>query len=124
MTRLKEILGSGGLFLVLYVTPAVATYVVDLTLAGGALRANMTVTDPSDVVMPTIFGFSRFTVVGICYAVMLVACLMRGVAIRRRWLVSIPLLGAFFDLVVAFLPLIPTLFHVAALVASVKSSTE
>jgi len=61
MTRLKEILGSGGLFLVLYVTPAVATYVVDLTLAGGALRANMTVTDPSDVVMPTIFGLSRFT---------------------------------------------------------------
>ena len=124
MTRLKEILGSGGLFLALYVIAAAATYVVDLTLAGGALRANINVTDPSDVVMPTVFGLSRFTVVGICYAVMLVACLMRGVAIRRRWLVSIPLVGAFFDLVVVFLPLIPTIIHVAALVASVKPATE
>lgn len=116
--------GSRRLFLALYLLGAASTYAVDFHLAGSALSMNLNVTDPEDVVMPTVFGVSRFTIVTICYLVMTEAAMVRGLAIRRWWLVAFPVAGGFFDLFVVFLPLVPTVFHVVVLTVGYNRAAD
>ena len=84
-------IGNTTIFLVLYLIPAFLSYFSLLFLG-----------------LADIF-------LAICYLVMLLACVIRGLAVARIWLVAFPIAGFIFDV---FIPIafVPTVLSILLLV--------
>lgn len=54
-----------------------------------------------------------------CYAVMILACWIRGRAVGKPWLSVFPVVAAIFDIWLAILPLVPTVMNGAVLVVGI-----
>ena len=110
--------GSGALgmivFLLLFLVPAGLTYFSGLLL-GAAAIGEETAGDA---------GAIRNTFLGFCYAVMIVACWIRGRAVERTWLVALPIVAAVFDIFLAFIPFVPTLLNIAVLATGIPPARQ
>ena len=110
--------GSGTLgmivFLLLFLIPCGLTYLSG-PLLGAAAIGGETAEDA---------GAIRSTFLGVCYAVMIVACWIRGRAVDRNWLVALPIVAAVFDLFLAFIPFVPTLLNIAVLATGIPPARQ
>ena len=59
----------------------------------------------------------RKAYLGICYAIMAVACFVRGRATGGTWLVAFPIVGGVFDMFLVFIPFVPSVMNIAVLAA-------
>ena len=109
---LKET-GSGSVvvFLLLFLVPAAFTYLSGMLLIGAVVDESTT----EDA------GAIRITYLAICYAIMTVACVLRGKATDRKWLAIFPVLGGLFDMFFGIIPFVPSVLNVVALVVGIQS---
>ncbi len=57
----------------------------------------------------------------ILYVPMAVACFLRGTANGTKWAVVLPLTAGVFDVLLAFVPFVPTVLNVVALVVGIRN---
>lgn len=100
-----------ALFLSLFLTPAFLSYLSG-PLLGTAILMGGNTAEYADGI--------RNLYLGLCYAVMLLACILRGRAVDRKWLVVFPIIGAFFDMLIPF-PLVPTAMNIVVLAVGLQS---
>ena len=55
-------------------------------------------------------------VLALIYVVMCRITYKRGQTIEKSWLITLPLVGAIFDVVLVFIPLVPTVMNILGLV--------
>ena len=95
---------SKGMFLALFLIPCVLTYIVGwISPLLGLATAGVG------------YVLGRIVLGGL-YIWMALASFLRGTANGRRWAVVLPLAGGFFDVFLVFLPFVPSVFNVVALV--------
>ena len=58
---------------------------------------------------------ARTAFLSIRYALMAVACVIRGRTIGRKWLVAFPIVASVFDLFLVFLSFMPSVMNIAVL---------
>ncbi len=102
---------SIGVFLLLFLVPAAFTYLSGMLLVV-AIVDDSTIGDA---------GTIRITYLAICYAIMAIACYLRGKATDRRWLTLFPVLGGLFDMFFGIIPFVPSVMNVVALVVGIQS---
>jgi hypothetical protein len=106
---------SSGKFLVIYLVAMAPTYVWRWIFAAGAIGASV---EGSKASMDAVDSMAMVTYVllAISYAIMIFVAYRRGIANERKYLVAFPAVGAFFDIVLGFIPFVPTVFNILAIV--------
>ena len=100
---------SKGMFLAMFLIPFVLTYFVGwlsplvgiATLGGGWVAMKL--------------------VLAVLYVWMAGASWVRGAANGSKWAVALPLTAGVFDVVLAFVPFVPTVLNIIALVVGVRN---
>ena len=110
--RSKE-MGTGSIivFLLLFLVPASFTYLSGFLFFGAVVDESIT----EDAI------HIRLTYLAICYAIMTIGCYLRGRATDKTWLMVFPILGGFFDMFIGFVPFVPSVLNVVALVVGIQS---
>ena len=85
--------GNTAIFLLLFLLSAAVTYIAFLAM-----------------VIPG----GRMLILVVCYALMTLACFLRGRAINFMWLIAFPIAALVFDLF--FVPIVPTILNIVTLV--------
>lgn len=111
-------------FLLLFLVPAAFTYFSGVFFAGAVLDAVANPELPPDETIADDMVGARRIFLGICYVVMLVACIIRGRAVNRMWLVAFPIVGAIFDIWLAFIPFVPSVMNIAVLAAGIPQPSK
>ena len=103
--------GTAGMlvFLLLFLIPAALTYLSPLFRLGEAAGAENWVAD-------------AFLL--ICYGVMTFACWLRGKAVGRVWLVAFPIIGGLFDIILVYVPFVPTIMNIVVLAAGIPQKSQ
>ena len=96
-------------FLILFLIPASMSYLSGPLL--GIAVVDQTTADDAMVI--------RNVYLGICYAVIFAACLIRGRATSRIWLIVFPIVAAVFDMLLP-LPFVPTVMFIVILVVGLR----
>ncbi|WP_159084640.1 hypothetical protein [Dongshaea marina] len=94
-------------FILLYIIPMLFTYVVRWVAFG--LSADTGFQDG-----PNVGGITIWLIV--LYAIMIFATHSRGKANDRSWLIVLPIIGALFDILLGFIPLVPTVMNILVLI--------
>jgi len=107
-----------AVFLILYMLFMIPTYLIRFAVFGAAF-------DNASRGLETdgIGGAGTFMFL-ICFAVMGVVAFFRGRRIGKPWLVVFPVVAGVFDIVLVFIPFIPTVMHVLAIVLGAIVSQE
>ncbi len=95
------------IYVLIYLVFMVPTYLIRY-LGALAIFAD---TDRGDFIADSIN-----TMLLICLIALIVIALIRGLAIGKSWLVVFPVIALVFDFVLVFVPLVPTVMHILALV--------
>ena len=102
---------SKGMFLAMFLIPCVLTYIVGgAGLLIGAVTAG-------------VGWFLLRVVLAVLYIWMAAASWSRGAANGSRWAVVLPLAAGVFDVFIFFVPFVPTVFNIVALVVGVRKSS-
>ena len=102
---------SKGMFLAMFLMPCVLTYIVGwVSPLIGALTAG-------------VGWFLLRVVLAVLYIWMAAASWFRGAANGSRWAVALPLAAGVFDVFIFFVPFVPTVFNIVALVVGVRKSS-
>ena len=106
---------SNTKFLVVYLLFMAPTYIWRWIFAAGAMGAAL---DRSGASMDAVdsMAIATYVLLAISYAVMIFVAYRRGIANERKYLVAFPAVGAFFDIVLGFIPFVPTVFNILAIV--------
>ena len=59
---------------------------------------------------------ATYFLLSISYVIMIFVSYRRGIANNRKFLIAFPIVGGFFDIVLGFIPFVPTMFNVLAIV--------
>lgn len=112
---------SSGKFLIIYVLFLAPTYIWGWFFGLGAMGASVDGTmDSEDIANTAVYG--RMFLLAISYVVMAFVAYKRGLANNRKYLVALPLIGAFFDLFLAFIPFVPSVFNFLGLILGAMSN--
>lgn len=117
MTRATSTGPSAGkmvLFLLLFLIPASLTYLSG-PLLGAAALDEATADDAWAI---------RLVFLVPCYALMTLACYLRGRAVDRVWLVAFPIVGAVFDLALPVVPFVPSVMNIVVLAAGIPTPRQ
>lgn len=60
----------------------------------------------------------------VLYILITVFCFFRGKAIGKKYLTALPIIGGFFDLVLVFIPFVPTVMHIITLVLGIVNDNK
>ena len=106
--------GAGNmiLFLLLFLIPASLTYLSVWLLVFVGLDDASTGGEALNI---------RIIYLGICYAIMTLACYIRGLANGRTWLVAFPIVGCVFDMFLVFIPFVPSVMNIAVLATGIPN---
>lgn len=58
------------------------------------------------------------------YVILAYICRSRGKVLNKKWLAALPLVGCFFDMVLIFIPLVPTIMNILALVMGLSDGKQ
>lgn len=103
---------SNTKFLTIYLIFMVPTYIYRFALIGAALENE----DPEAM------GAAMYVWMFISYAAMAFVSYRRGKAIDKGHLVAFPIVGAVFDIILVFVPLIPTVMNIITIVIGMEDS--
>lgn len=106
---------SSGKFLVIYLIAMAPTYVWRWIFAAGAVGASLEGSQASMDALDSM-SIATYVLLAVSYAIMIFVAHRRGSANERKYLVAFPAVGAFFDIVLGFIPFVPTVFNVLAIV--------
>ncbi len=96
-------------FWVLYLFFMIPTYVIRFALFGSIFEEN-----GAEQVAEMATGANIF--LAICLFLLILIGLFRGLSIGKPWLVVFPIIAFVFDMVLVFIPLVPTVMHILALI--------
>ena len=96
-------------FLILFLIPAFMSYLSGPLL--GAAVIDQATADDAMVI--------RNVYLGICYAIIFAACLIRGRATGRIWMIVFPIVAAMFDMLLP-LPFVPTVMFILIMVVGLR----
>jgi hypothetical protein len=114
---------SAGKFLFIYLIFMLPTYVWRWIFAAGAIGAAMDDSKSSNAAISAM-GTTTYVLLAISYAVMMYAAYRRGIASNRKFLVAFPAVGGVFDIVLGFIPFVPTIFNILAIVFGSMSKAK
>lgn len=105
-------------FVILYLIVMLFTYLWRATVVGSAMDANMTVKDVQDaaVIVNWLMFFNYVLLATIAY--------YRGKKIDKKYLIALPIIGGFFDVILAFIPLVPTIMNILTLVFGLSEGKQ
>ena len=106
---------SAGKFLFIYILFMLPTYIWRWIFAAGAVGAAMSERAGADASIDSM-ATATYVLLSISYVIMIFVSYRRGVANNRKFLIAFPIVGGFFDIVLGFIPFIPTIFNVLAIV--------
>ena len=106
---------SSGKFIIIYVLFLAPTYIWGWVFGLGAIGASMDGAMASEEIADTAV-YGRMILMAISYVVMAFVAYRRGLANNRRYLVAFPIIGAVFDLFLAFIPFVPSVFNFLGLI--------
>lgn len=98
------------LFLLLFLIPASFTYLSGMFLGVRLVDEEITANEA--------FG-ARMLYLGVCYAIMTLACFLRGRTNSSTWLIAFPIVGGVFDIFLVFIPFVPSVMNIAVLVTGI-----
>ena len=96
-------------FLVLYLFFMIPTYVIRFVLVSSFFEEN-----GAEQAVEMATGVN--VLLAICLSLLILIGLFRGLRIGKPWLVVFPVIAFVFDMVLVFIPLVPTVMHILALV--------
>lgn len=105
-------------FLVLFLLPMILTYGVRFALFGAALDLGVFSDEAAAL------GRTATWLLIVCYFIMIVAAYFRGRCIARPYLPIFPFIGGLFDIVLVFIPLVPTVMNVAVIILAMIDNTK
>ena len=100
------------LFLIIYSVPMLFTYIARY----GAFAA-LASSSPGE----TVTGMIIMMVIS--YLIMGIAAYYRGRRIGKSGIAAFPIIGGFFDIILAFIPFVPTIMNITVLVMSISSQS-
>lgn len=105
-------------FVILYLIVMLFTYLWRAVVVGGAFDSNTTVEDVKNVaaVVNWLLFFN--------YVILALIANSRGKKIEKRYLVAFPVIGCFFDMILTFIPLVPTIMNILALVMGLSDGKQ
>lgn len=105
-------------YVILYLIVMLFTYIWRMVIAGGAVDSGTTVEDFKN--MASVVNWLLF----FNYIVLALIANSRGKKIGKRYLVALPIIGCFFDMVLIFIPLVPTIMNILALVMGLSDGKQ
>lgn len=105
-------------FVILYLIVMLFTYIWRAAAVGSALDASTTPQDVAGV------GAVANWLLFFNYVFLLIIAYYRGKKIEKKYLVAFPVIGGFFDIILAFIPLIPTVMNILALVMGLSDNKQ
>lgn len=109
-------------FVILYLIVMLFTYlwrVMAIGFADGMTRGGFPYEEAMDVSM-SVMHICMF----INYVILAWICRSRGKMVDKKWLPAFPLIGCFFDMILSFIPLIPTIMNILALVMGLSDGKQ
>ena len=106
---------STGKFLFIYIFFMLPTYIWRWIFAAGAVGAAMSEGGGADANINSM-ATATYVLLSISYVIMIFVSYRRGIANNRKFLIAFPIVGGFFDIVLGFIPFVPTIFNVLAIV--------
>lgn len=104
------------LFVVLYLVIMMFTYLWRYVVLGAPVNAT-----PEQIKNVTL-GIN--IILFLNYVILAIIAYFRGKKIDKKYLVSFPLIGGFFDLVLVFIPLVPTIMNILTLVMGLSDGKQ
>ncbi|NMH65704.1 hypothetical protein [Shewanella salipaludis] len=104
---------SNTKFLIIYLIVMVLTYFWRFAFVGAAFG------DGADIEG---MGNAMNTIMFLSYAVMAYVAYSRGKTIGKGYLVAFPIVGAVFDLILIFIPFVPTIMNIITIVLGMPDS--
>jgi hypothetical protein len=98
---------SNTKFLIIYLIVMVLTYLWRFAFVGAAFEGGTDIEGMGNTMNILMF---------LSYAVMAYVAYSRGKAIGKGYLVAFPIVGAVFDLVLIFIPFVPTIMNIITIV--------
>ncbi|MCB2129830.1 MAG: hypothetical protein KDE03_12310 [Rhodobacteraceae bacterium] len=119
MQQLSRLLANGPTYVLLYVLFMVPTYLLPY------LGSNSAALSGAGVAAGQGF-YPLFWVHLICLIALCVLAYMRGVLVAKTWLVILPIIALIFDLVpvLNWVPLVPTIMHILALILGASAQRQ
>lgn len=105
---------SSTKFLAIYLAAMVPTYIYRWIFVAGAIAGNNA----------NAMGSTATILLAISYAAMIYVSYKRGLTNDRKFLVAFPVAGAVFDIFLGFIPFIPTLFNILAIIFGVMKGNN
>ena len=112
---------SSGKFIIIYVLFLAPTYIWGWVFGLVAMGASMDGAMASEEIADTAV-YGRMFLLAISYVVMAFVAYRRGLANNRRYLIAFPIIGAVFDLFLAFIPFVPSVFNFLGLILGAMSN--
>jgi hypothetical protein len=106
---------SVGIFLFIYLFFMLPTYVWRWIFAAGAVGVAIS-DNGGSVDAINSMATATYVLLAISYVVMTFVAYRRGVANNRKFLLAFPLVGGIFDIGLGFIPFVPTIFNILAIV--------
>jgi hypothetical protein len=103
-------------FLTFFLIAMVPTYIYRWIFVAGAIATGGN--------NASAMGSTATILLVISYAVMIYVSYKRGLVNDRKFLVAFPVAGAVFDILLGFIPFIPTLFNILTIVFGVMKGKE
>ncbi len=105
-------------FVILYLIVMLFTYLWRMAVIGGVMDSGTTAEDVKN--MASVVNWLLF----FNYVILALIANSRGKKIDKRYLVAFPLIGGFFDLILGFIPLVPTIMNILALVMGLSEGKQ
>jgi hypothetical protein len=110
---------SSTKFLAIYLAAMVPTYIYRWIFVAGAIADASTGGNNASAM-----GSTATILLAISYAAMIYVSHKRGATNDRKFLVAFPVAGAVFDIFLGFIPFIPTLFNILAIIFGVMKGNN
>lgn len=104
---------SNTKFLIIYLIFMVLTYMWRFAFFGAAFEEGADINGMGNTMNVLMF---------LSYAIMAFVAYSRGKAIGKGYLVSFPIVGAVFDLILIFIPFVPTIMNIITIVLGMPDS--
>lgn len=105
-------------FVILYLIVMLFTYLWRAAVVGGAMDSSTTIEDVKNI------GAIANWLLFFNYVILALIANSRGKKIEKRYLVAFPVIGGFFDLILGFIPLVPTIMNILALVMGLSDGKQ
>lgn len=113
---------NSGIFCVIYLIVMFFTYIWRYLIFGVPSIAVNTGAPQEDVIT-TIMSFINWALF-INYLLLILTAYYRGAKTNRKYIATFPLIGAFFDIILPFIPLVPTIMNILTLVIGVSNNKD